>query len=167
MTVCAVSKPNEKTPAPSEGTGAPRRGETLPLPRTRTVLRGASERLGRYSGRPGAELRPGAQNTGAFPRNVRSGCAGRAALTAAGPRGNLTRFPILPRSLAARGHPTIFFPILLYQKGLCQCVWEKQEIFFDFFHVKRITYKMHKKYTKFFLKSKKFVTRSSQIYATI
>ena len=160
MTVCAVSKPNEKTPAPSEGTGAPRRGETLPLPRTRTVLRGASERLGRSSGLR-RRTAPG------HPEYRSSGCAGRAALTAAGPRGNLTRFPILPRSLAARGHPTIFFPILLYQKGLCQCVWEKQEISFDFFHVKRITYKMHKKYTKFFLKSKRFVTRSSQIYATI
>lgn len=166
MTVCAVSKPNEKTPAPSEGTGAPRRGETLPLPRTRTVLRGASERLGRSSGLR-RRTAPGRPEYRSLPAKRSQWLCRQGRPHSGGTARESHPLPYSPAQPCSPRAPNHFLSYLTLSKRALSMRLGKAGNIFCFFHAKRTAYIMHKKYTKFFLKTKRFVTRSSQIYATI
>ncbi len=96
--------------------GARKQEESAPPAGTHTVVRGAFLRLGRSSGFK-RMTRLGALSAGSLPAAAQW-LSGRAALTAAGPRGILTRFPILPRALKRRRrHPTVFLIILLDRRS--------------------------------------------------
>lgn len=127
------------------GAGAQRQEDGNPPAGTHTVVRGAFLRLGRSSGFR-RETRPGALSAGSLPAAAQW-LSGRAALTAAGPRGILTRFPILPRAPKNAQAPNLYF-LLSYLTGSALSMYPAKVVKNFSFPVEKD--KLHKKANRFF-----------------